>query len=448
MASRSVLVVGAGIAGLTAAYRLANLGVDVTVLEASERVGGRMSTDRRDGYLIDRGAQFLSDGYSVICDLINELGLGQHLVRASGWTGTVRGGAVRRINAGYPWTVATSGLLSWRDTFRVARASVSLVRATRHLPLNDYSKWHILDDANAAEWIAASFGKDALEYVFEPMLEGFYFQAPEGMSRAWPAAVWSFGARRRRATALAGGIDSLPEALARRVKVRLASPVEAIDTAGSGVSVRTPAGTLQADQLVLATTASVARQLYAPEHDVEHRLLRTGYSAAMNISFAVPEGVSTAHVPKDIYGLLIPRLERQAIAAVTVESRKCPRYVPQGEMLNVMLDGSAASRLMEAPEGQVLDEVLPELRRYFPGLDRRIGFTHFSRWAQAEPRSPVGRSRDLQQYRLLWHPGIKVILAGDYMSIPCTEGAAESGNWAASALVERTVRVGRNREVA
>ena len=106
-----------------------------------------------------------------------------------------------------------------------------------------------------------------------------------------------------------------------------------------------------------------------------------------------------------------------------------------------MLGGSAGSRLMQAPEGQVLAEVLPELQRYFPGIDRRIEFAHFSRWAQAEPRSPVGRSRDLQQYRQLWHPGMKVILAGDYMSIPCTEGAAESGNWAATALVERTVRV-------
>jgi len=441
MASRSALVVGAGIAGLTAAYRLSKRGVDVTVLEASERVGGRMSTDRRDGYLIDRGAQFLSDGYSVVRGLISELGVGQHLTRVCGWTGTVRDGAVRRTNAGYPWTVATGGLLSWRDTFRMARASFSLVRETRHLPLSDYSKWHMLDDADAAEWIAASFGRDALEYVFEPMLEGFYFQAPEQMSRAWPAVMWSFGARRKGVTALANGIGSLPEALGQKVKVRLAMPAEAISTAGSGVSVQTPAGTLQADHLVLATTASVARQLYAPERDVEERLLRTDYSASMNISFAVPEGVSTARVPKDLYGVLIPRRERLVIAAIGVESHKGQRYVPQGELLNVMLGGSAGSRLMQAPEGQVLAEVLPELQRYFPGIDRRIEFAHFSRWAEAEPRSPVGRSRDLHQYRQLWHLGMKVILAGDYMGIPCTEGAAESGNWAATALVERTARV-------
>jgi len=432
------VVVGAGIAGLTAAHHLSKHGVDVTVLEASERVGGRMSTDRLGGYLIDRGAQFLSDGYSVICELLRELNLAQRLSGIRGWTGTVRGGAVRRANPAYPWTVATSGLLSWRDTFRMARASLSLVRRTKHLPLNDYSKWHMLDDVDAAEWIVASFGGNALEYVFEPILEGLYFQAPEQMSRAWPAVVWNFGARRKGVTALAGGIGSLPEALAEHGDVRLATPAEEIDTTGSGVEVKTPAALVQADHVVLATTASVARQLHTPENDVEMRLLHTDYSASMSIGFAIPEGVSTAKVPGDIYGLLIPRRERQVIAAIGVESRKCGRYVPRGELLNVMLSGSAGSRLLRAPEEQVLAEVLPELQRYFPGVDRRIEFAHFSRWEQAEPRSPVGRSRDLQQYRERWHRGMKVILAGDYMSIPCAEGAAESGKWAAHALVGAT----------
>ncbi len=437
MASGSVLVVGAGIAGLTAGYRLSQRGMDVTILEASQQIGGRMSSERRDGFVIDRGAQFLSDGYSAICDLIKELALDRSVVRASGWTGIVRGGAVRRIHAGYPWTMATSGLLSWRDAFRVARASLSLARTTRRIPLNDYSKWSKLDDRDAAEWIAHSFGEDALEYLFEPMLEGLYFQAPERMSRAWPAVVWSYGARRRRSIALKGGIASLPEALAQKLKISLGTPAEAIDTAGPGVSVRTPAGTLRADYVVLATTASVAGRLYSAETEVENRLLSTDYSPGMNISFAVPEGVSTAKVPRDVYGLLIPRRERRVIAAVALESRKCNQYVPQGELLNVMLSGSAAGRLMQATERQVLAEVLPELERYFPGIDRAIGFASFARWPEAEPRSPVGRSRDLQEYRQLWRKSMKVVLAGDYMSIPCAEGAAESGNWAATALVER-----------
>lgn len=442
MPSRAVVVVGAGIAGLTAAYRLSRAGVDVTVLEASGRVGGRMTTDRRHGYVIDRGAQFLSDGFGVVCGLIGELGLAQHLSRASGWTGTVRSGIVRRTNARYPWTVATSGLLGWRDTYRIARASRSLFRRTRHLSLSDYSQWHMLDDADAAKWIAEVFGGDALEYVFEPMLEGFYFQAPEQMSRAWPAVVWNFGARRRAATTLAGGIGSLPDALAQEVDVRLATRAEAIDATGPGVLVRTPTGWLEAAYVVLATTAPVARQLHEADHEAERRLLQTDYSSTINICLATREAVSTAVVARDIYGLLIPRRERNVIAAVAIESRKRNDYVPRGELMNVMLSGSAGGRLLRASDDEVLSEVLPELQHYFPGIERGIEFVHFSRWPQAEPRSPVGRSRDLQQYRQHWHPDMKVVLAGDYMSIPCTEGAAESGQWAASALIDALAQNG------
>jgi oxygen-dependent protoporphyrinogen oxidase len=323
MVSKSVIVIGAGIAGLTAAYYLSKLGMAVTVLEASERIGGRMSTDRREGYLIDRGVQFLSDGYSVIYELINELGLAQHLARTCDWTGTVRGGTVRRTSTKYPWTVATSGLLSWSNTFRMARASLSLLRQTKRLPLSNYSKWHIMDDADAATWIAASFGEDALEYIFEPLLDGLYFQAPEQMSRAWPAIVWNFGMRRKGVTVLTGGSGSLPETLAQKVNVCLSTPAELIDTTGLGVKVKTPSGYFLADYAVLATPATAASKIYTPQYEWENLLIRTDYSASINISFAIPNGVSMAKVPKDIYGLLIPRRERQVIAAIGIESRKC-----------------------------------------------------------------------------------------------------------------------------
>ena len=65
MASGTAVVAGAGIAGLTAAYQLSKHGFHVTVLEASDRVGGRMTNHRCNGYVIDRGAEFLSDGYSA-----------------------------------------------------------------------------------------------------------------------------------------------------------------------------------------------------------------------------------------------------------------------------------------------------------------------------------------------------------------------------------------------
>ncbi len=73
--TKSVAVIGAGIAGLTSAYYLKRAGFQVNVLEASGRVGGRMSSDLIDGCIIDRGAQFLSESYSTLLPLIKEVGL-------------------------------------------------------------------------------------------------------------------------------------------------------------------------------------------------------------------------------------------------------------------------------------------------------------------------------------------------------------------------------------
>ena len=80
---QSVLVVGAGIAGLTAAYQLSWSDIDITVLEAFKHVGGRMVTDSSNGYVIDCGAQFFSSAYPIITRLIAEMGLAHGFVEVS-----------------------------------------------------------------------------------------------------------------------------------------------------------------------------------------------------------------------------------------------------------------------------------------------------------------------------------------------------------------------------
>ncbi len=433
--SKSVIVIGAGVAGLTAARRLARRGVDVVVLEAADRVGGRMSTDVRDGYRIDRGAQFLSTGYAVVGGLIEEMGLAHRLRAASQWAGVVREGRVRPVNAGRPWSVAASGLMRWRDLARFGLLSAAAMRRCRHLPLGDYAAWRAWDDRDAAAWVGERFGAEALEYIVEPMLQGFYFQAPEGASRALPLLLWSFGARGCKTAALGAGMGALTEALALGLDVRLSTPAVAMDVRFDGVCVETPGGSLHADHAVLATTASVARRLFATDCAPTQTLLTTRYSSTINIGIAVPDGIDDCAVPKAVYGLMIPRRERGVIAAVGIESRKSPELAPRGELLNVMLDGAAGARLIEASEEAVLAEALPELERYFPGVGERMAFAHFCRWREAEPHSPVGRARAIENYRAAWTPERRVALAGDYMSVPTTDGAAQSGLWAANRLL-------------
>ncbi|MBJ7312903.1 protoporphyrinogen/coproporphyrinogen oxidase [Rugamonas sp. CCM 8940] len=432
---RSVIVIGAGIAGLSAAHHLTRHGCQVTVLEAAGRVGGRMSTDLRDGYRIDRGAQFLSTGYVEIQALIARMGMAAQLSTCAQWGGTARAGKVRRVSPKKPWSVASSGLLGWAALLRLGLAGALDARRSRHLPLNDYAAWQQWDDQGTATWASERFGADALEHIFEPMLQGCYFQSPEASSRALALLTWSYGMRRFRTAALDGGMGGLTEALAAQLDVRLATPALHLAHDAAGVRVETPQGELRADHVILATTASAAAALYHTDCALTKALLATRYSATINIGIALPGGIRGGSVPDDIYGLLIPRRARKVIAAVGIESRKSSSLVPQGELLNVTLDGQAGARLVDQGEAAVLNEVFPELELYFPGVRKNTAFAHLCRWREAGPCSAVGRARAIGAYRAALKPDQRVLLAGDYMSAPTIEGAAFSGKWAASTLL-------------
>jgi hypothetical protein len=73
-----------------------------------------------------------------------------------------------------------------------------------------------------------------------------------------------------------------------------------------------------------------------------------------------------------------------------------------------MLCSAPGRLLLRAPEDQLQSEEMPELRRYFPGVDGKVQFVPVSRWEEAEPRSPVGRCRDIHECRKMWRRRMRV----------------------------------------
>jgi oxygen-dependent protoporphyrinogen oxidase len=138
-----------------------------------------------------------------------------------------------------------------------------------------------------------------------------------------------------------------------------------------------------------------------------------------------------------VYGLLIPRQERVDVAAIALERNKRPGGPDQDQILNIMVSNDSARRMLPLPDEAIVQCVLREAGRYFPGIESQIETFRIYRWPEAEPLSKVGRTSALQRYRAqcqMMRP--RVLLAGDYMSMPYTEGAAESGAWAARMLAE------------
>jgi len=99
-----------------------------------------------------------------------------------------------------------------------------------------------------------------------------------------------------------------------------------------------------------------------------------------------------------------------------------------------MLSGEAGKKMIPLDDEEILTAVMAELSRYLPDISKNIAFTRMYRWHNAEPMSPVGRSRHIQQYRAGIRKNQQMIPADDYMGMPFTEGAAETGYWAASIM--------------
>jgi oxygen-dependent protoporphyrinogen oxidase len=437
MKNKRIVVVGAGIAGLTAAYFLKKEGYDPIVLEKSERVGGRMSTDVVNGFTIDYGAQFLYDKFPLITDLIGGLGLTPKFIQGSQYIGVVRKGKSRTFCAGELLSPLKTGILSLPGWLRFGFLGyIKLFARIKSLPLNDITAWSHYDDMDTETWSNSYFGKEITDYVIEPQTNGFYFQSLKGISRVVPLVTSSLMFfKKSKYSTLIGGINVLPERMASELDVRLNAPVKSLSIEKTGIELNTDKESITADRVILATTASVSRDLYKEPSIIERELLATQYSSTLVIAFAVKESFRIAPEIAGLYAILVPGKERDVVVAITNEGNKDKSRVAKGKLFVAFLSGKAGSEMIEWKDNDVLAVVLKEMEKYFAGVSENILFTKIYRWKEAAPMSPVGRSRHVAQYRKSVNGSTKVFLAGDYMGLPYTDGAAETGRWAAEALM-------------
>jgi len=438
--NKNVAVVGAGIAGLTAAYYLKKYGYTVTVYEASNRVGGRMTTDRINDCLIDRGAQFLSSDYFTLLPLIHELGMKSELVEASAWMGIVRNHKIRKISANHFFSPVTSGYLSLKEAFQFLLRMKRWQSKIVSLPLDDYAAWENFDDEYADKFILKEFGKNILEYMIEPQMQGFHYQSPEQTSRVHALMLLCFMLKKGKVMSLRYGMGSLPEKLATFLDIKFNCSILSLNIAPAGnVTLESDTGKFYADRVILAAPASIGKYIFKSSNEIETKLLQTQYSSTINIGIATDSNWMLPKELREVYGILIPRRERQRIAGIGIESRKSAGRIKEGELFDIMLDSRHGSELFEKTNDEILKIILPELQNYFPRLSESIRLSHFTRWKDAEPISSLGRSKNIKKYKEALNSSAQVILAGDYMGFPYTDSAAFTGKWAADFIKRREI---------
>lgn len=438
-----VIVVGAGTAGLAATYILRRKGVEVMALEARERAGGRLAGARRDGFVLDLGAQFFFRFYDTTFDLCRRLGLAGEIVPFPFKVAIWREGKLFPVTAGLDPRLWWKGrrdlirfrLFTFRGTLQMARIVPLLSRRRRDLHFIDYRGMLDLDEESLAETALRRGGEEALEYFFQPVASCLTLGEPEEISAGYGLALVWYALHGL--YTLKGGIGTLAEALYRecRKEVLLSTPARRIVLEkGKARGVETDQGFLEADAVICATTATTALRLMPdlPE-EMRNVLRRVRYSACCHVMF----GLHRRLLPEGWYAVGLPRRSMSPMAGFTDNSIKSPLYAPTGSgLVHCFTYGKHARELNSLSDEEVFSILREEIRRFVPALPREPLFGEIHRWDEAVCLSPPGMLRAVEEMKRSYPREVKGLrLAGEYLFMPSVEGALRSGMDAAEAVL-------------
>lgn len=268
-----VVIVGAGFAGLAAADRIAAAGHEVVAIEARDRVGGRVWSHELvpgdPATVIERGAEFVLDGYDVMRGFLSDLGL----VLAD----TTMSYYEREPRGGDPTTAAA-----------MARCAGALTQAAASAPAG----------TSLAE-VASSLSDDpAATAALVSRISATHGMAPDSLAAACVTGI-AAEASRRPTWRVAGGNSQLARGLARRLgsAVRLRCPARSIEQDADGVRVRTDDGEVTGDAAVVAIPMAVLRDLpFSPRLSDERlaawRRAGLGHNAKLHLPLRAPAPAS------------------------------------------------------------------------------------------------------------------------------------------------------------
>ena len=388
--SKKVIVVGAGLAGLSAAITLQNEGVTVTVLESSDRAGGRVTSDEIDGFICDRGFQLINANYPEVkkLRLIKEI----DFISASSVIEVARDD--KRIRIGDPrdalFSVFNSETGSILEKFRLLKY---LLRPRPAVSVGEELKNNGL-------------GK-TYERVLRPFLTGVFLADPLRVSSTYGRTAIKHFVSGNSGLPV-NGVKVFSEALAARVKdIRLGVQVNSIKKN----IVRTSKGKFEADAIIVATDATTAAQLLDLTDVPQLVGCTTWYH-------------STKDCPTSSKSLIIDSQNRGPVINTLVISNMMPSYAPAGKHL--------------ISSTSILPTTESEIRRHLAVLYA----TDTRKWklvAKYDLPSALPLSGVENALVSSAHVKDSIYVAGDYMSAPSQNGALLSGRLAAlSVLVDQS----------
>ncbi|WP_151736133.1 protoporphyrinogen oxidase [Paenibacillus tengchongensis] len=471
---RKVVIIGGGLSGLSAAYyvrqayRKAGVEPDIVLLEKEEKLGGKIDTLHRDGFVIERGPDSFLARKTVMSDLAKELGIGGELVTTNPnakKTYILQRGVLHSMPAGLVLGIPTeikpflkSNLVSFSGKLRALLDFVIPARRST-------------EDESLGSLIERRLGTEVLESMTEPLLAGIYagdmrkisLQATfpqfgeverrygsliRGMTTGKKPVETHTGTKKSAFLTFRHGLQSLVKALIEElhdVEQRTGTSVAAIHARGAADSstsdryeiTLSTGETLSADDIYVTVQNFAAAQLLKPHVDVTP-LEAVNYVSVANVVLAFnKKDIVTEY---DGSGFLVPRKESRNITACTWTSTKWLHTSPDDKvLLRCYVGRSGDEQSVHLPDEALTELVRKDLREIM-GITAVPLFTEITRLKSSMPQYPVGHPANIARLRAELAqklPGVYAFGAGyDGIGLPdCIKQAKETAERAADGLI-------------
>lgn len=443
------IVIGGGISGLACAYRLQKSGVQVTLIEQSDRAGGVIASIRLQGFLFDLGPQsFLLT--EALAQLVSELGLESELLRANPraprfvlWQGRLE-----RVPMG-PHELFTTRLLSLRS-----KLSLVCEPVRRTAPPEE--------DESVAQFVRRKFGEGVLERLAGPFVSGVYAGDPERLSlrSAFPSLYeWE----KKFGSVLRGVMKSLPREKARPTLCSFRGGTAVLPDAmaqglGSAIQLGVAARSLsckpgaapcfevaadrggqverfQADSVILATPAQVTAGLLGSLSARLAELLGSVEYAPVTV---VNSGYRREQVRHDLagFGFLIPREEGLNTLGTVWNSSLLTGRAPEGLVSLTSFVGRITNQqVVSLEESDIAATVERELSRVL-GISGPPVVSHVRRIERAIPQYNLGHGSIIAAIRAELHRIPGLFVTGNYFEGPSIGTCLEQANAATSDVLK------------
>lgn len=404
-----VVVVGGGISGLSAAFRLKQAGADVTVVESEPRAGGKVRTEIVDGFLVEHGPNGFLDSRKPVLDLVRDLRLDNQLVQANQEASKryiFTRGALRALPSG-PLSLLATRALTARGLLRLLYEPFVKPRASYEV------------EETVFDFAARRIGHEAAQVMVDAMVTGVYAGDSRKLSlrAAFPrmydlertygglvkALIALMKARKANSGSAAGpsgkltsfpeGLETLIHALVRRLEgqVLTGKPVQGLLRQNGGWRVLlADDASLDCDAVVLSTPADAAAWLLAAHAPRAAEVLRQiPYNPAAVVAFGYPPG--SLPRPLDGFGYLVPGHEQRKVLGSVWCSSLFPNRATKGRaLMRSIIGGARHPELVGLGDAELSEVVTAELSVLMGGPMPAPAFQRIVRWPAAIPQYTLG----------------------------------------------------------